>query len=458
MNPKLHIWRLVLCAALIVIGLLPAVSGAADTSKVYVLRLDDEIDKNHARYLHRGLESAQKAGAKLVIIEIDTPGGLVDAMRDMVRDILASQVPVVTYVAPQGARAGSAGAFISAAGHIAAMAPGTNIGASTPVGGGGEDLPRTLASKATNDAAALMRSIADERGRNADKLEKMVREAASYSAKEAVESNIVNLLADNMNDLLAKIDGMKVRVNGQDMLLQTQGVSCMEPRAACAEIGQSLFEGFMDFIGNPNVAYILLALGGLGLFFEMLNPGLIAPGVIGGILLILAFLGLGNLAVNWAGVALVLLGVLLFILELHVSGFGILGIGSIISLILGAFLLFAPFSPAPPTITGPRAHINPWVIVGLGSSFGVGVAAVVMLAWRGKREPPAVPPPSNLVGMVGRVVTPLNPTGIVQVAGESWTAEGEGGAAIPVDERVEVVGLGGLTLRVRKAPDSLSAG
>ena len=272
--------RLALYLALLAAGLAlqAAPVSAQAPGDAFLIHVDGIIDPNRAKYLDRAIDRVQEEQGGLAIVLVDTPGGRLDSMRAMVEDILDAGVPVVTFVAPQGAQAGSAGTFITGAGHIAVMAPGSNIGAATPVSGTGEELPETLADKVTNDAAALARSIAEARGRNPNAYEETVREAASFTAVQALDLNMIDLIADDLNDLLAKIDGRAVEIGGRTVTLETEGIRCIEPRAACNDIGLSWVERIIDVIADPNISSLLLSLGGLGIFIEILNPGLIFPG------------------------------------------------------------------------------------------------------------------------------------------------------------------------------------
>ena len=461
MAKRLLIARLFLYLAMLFAGLYPVSHASAQESKAFLLTLDGIIDPNHAKFLARGLDRAQEEGAQFVIIPIDTPGGLVSSMRDMVQSIRASQIPVITFVSPQGARAASAGTFVTAAGHLAVMAPVTNIGAAKVVGGGGADLPPDLKDKATNDAAALIRSIGEERGRSQeaiDALEATVRGADAFSATEALELGIIDFIAADLDDLVSQLDGMAVRVGADEVILDTRGVSCVKPRQSCESVSLSFVERFLSIIADPNISAILFSLGSLGIFLEFLNPGILFPGIFGAIMLALAFVAFGNLPINWAGVGLVLFALVLFYFEIQVSGFGILGLGGLTAFILGVLFLFAPFAADPPSISAPRVTVSPWVIGGLGGGFGLVIGGIAYLAWRGRKALSVPPPSRRLIGATGRVTRALDPVGTVQLAEEPWTAEEENGITIGVGERVEVVQVEGLTLKVRKAPRLLPTG
>ena len=441
--------RLAVYLALVTAGLAlqAAPVSAQAPGEAFLIHVDGVIDPNRAKYLDRALDRATAEQGQLAIVLIDTPGGRLDSMRAMVEDILDAGIPVVTYVAPQGARAGSAGTFITGAGHIAVMAPGSNIGAATPISGTGEDLPETLADKVTNDAAALARSIAEARGRNPNAYESTVREASSYTAVEALDLNMIDFLADDLNDLLAKIDGRTVEAGGRTVTLQTDGIRCTEPFAACNDVGLSWVERIIDVIADPNISSLLLSLGGLGIFIEILNPGLIFPGVFGAIALVLAFVAFGNIPVNWAGVGLVLFSLVLLYVELQIAGVGIFGAGAVIAFVFGVIFLLEPWAADPPSFAGPDFNPSPWLVGGLAGGFG---GAFTLLTWLGLRGSATGAERPAVVGKTGRVRRDLTPTGSVFVDGQLWTAEEINGAFVPAGEFVEVEGLDGLTLWVKK--------
>jgi len=411
-----------------------------------LIEIDDTIHAVSARFLDRGIDTATEDGATLLIVVLDTPGGLLSSTRDMVGSIQASGIPVVVYVAPSGARAASAGTFITAAAHVAAMAPVTNIGAASPVGRGGDDLPETLEKKATQDAAAFMREIAEARGRNADALAETVLKATAFSATEASENNMVDLIATDVDDLLRQLDGRTVEIGGATVVLQTAG---LEVRA----IRRTPVERFLGIIADPDIAFLLFTIGSLGLVFELMAPGLIVPGIVGVITLALAFLAFGNLPVNWAGVALLVFAIVLFFLELQAPGIGVFGIAGAFSFLLGAFLLFGGLGA--PAIETPSVRVSLWVIA---------VAAAVMFASLGflvrdiaaaRRGGTAAPTTAtSLAGQMGVVSTALAPRGSVRAAGEDWTAVSDSGEAIAEGEEVIVVDMDGLTLKVFPAEDS----
>lgn len=413
---------------------------------VLVIELDSVIDNVSARFLSRALDSDDARDAELVVIRLDTPGGLVDSMRDMVEDIIESPVPVAVFVAPDGARAASAGTFITAAGGVAAMAPATNIGAASVVGGQGEDLPETLAKKATQDAVAFIRSIAELRDRNADALADTVLEATAFSAAEALEVDIIDLVADDVPDLLEQLDGTTVPV-GRDgeTTLDTDDLALRT-----AEMG--FVDQVLSFLSNPTIAFLLVSLGGLALVVELWSPGLVGPGVIGVLMLIAGWTGVGQLPFSWGGVALIVLAMGLFFLEAQAPGFGVFGVAGTISLILGGLFLVGFFGT--PEVPGsPSLTVNRWVLI------GTGIAAGVLMLWlarefRKARHGPGYVSPvarEGLVGQTARVTKRLNPKGEVHVAGEFWEAELPEGEEADEGQTVVIAAVNGYRLDVEPA-------
>ena len=403
-----------------------------------IMQVDGVINSVNGRFVSRAIEQSEEDKATLLIIELDTPGGLLGSTREIVQLLLESPIPIAVFVSPKGARAGSAGTFITAAGNLAVMAPGTNIGAAAPISSNGGDLEDTLASKVENDAAALIRSIAQTRGRNQDKLEATVRSAASYSAQEALADNVVDLIAENVDELLSKLNGLSVHTSLGTVVLETNGLEIRSFK-------KSILEHFLEVISDPNVSFLLLMVGGLGIVVEIFNPGLVGPGVIGVICLLLAFLALGNLPVNWAGVVFILLAVVLIVLEIAVSGFGILGVGAIVSLIVGGFLLFNQFGDISPY--QPFFNVNRWLLYGSSGVVGVAMTYVGLSSYQLRRE---VSPEKSrsLIGMQATVTAELSPRGIVLVGNETWTAISDDGRVITTGEAVEVQSEDGLILTV----------
>jgi len=425
------------------IGPLAGQAGAQEPTgpHVIVITVDGVINPVKDRYIERAIQDAVDGGAELLVIRLDTPGGLLDSTRDIVERLLASPVPTAVYVSPAGARAGSAGTFITAAANFAVMAPGSNIGAATPVSATGQDLDETLASKVENDAAALIRSIAQERGRNAELLEATVREAASYTAQEALDGNVVDFIADDMESLLAQLDGRTTQTPAGPITLEVEGL-------ATRDLDKNLLENLLEFLADPNVSFLLLTVGGLGIVIELFNPGLIVPAVVGVICLVLAFVALGNLPANWAGVALILLAILLAAAEVIVAGFGVLGIGSVICLVLGGLFLFAQFGDASPTL--PPLSVNRWLIVGTALAAGGCVLYLAREAVKSRRQR-RVGSNQSLIGKTGEVTRILAPRGVVRVASDTWTAISADGEPIEAGVEVMVIDVQGLVLTVARS-------
>jgi membrane-bound serine protease (ClpP class) len=396
--------------------------------QVFIMDLDGAINPASAMYVKRGIETASEKGASLVVIRLDTPGGLASSMRTIVKAILNSSVPVAVYVAPSGAGAASAGVMVTVAAHVAAMAPGTNIGAAHPVGAGGKDIDKTMSEKVVNDMAAYARSIAEEKGRSGEWVEKAIRESVSITADEAVEKHVVDMIAVDLDDLLRQMDGREVVVAGQKVTLRTGGLKKVY-------YSPGLRDRVLGTISDPNIAYILMMIGLAGLYFELAHPGAIFPGVIGGISLILAFYSFQTLPVNYAGLLLILLGVIFFILETQVPSFGMLSVGGLVSFILGSMMLFEDI--------GISLRLMMPTILLVGAFFVV----VAGLAFRAQRARPTSGR-EGLLGEKGVARETIDPEGLVFVHGEHWKARSD--ELIEPGERVEVVGMEGLVLKVRK--------
>jgi membrane-bound serine protease (ClpP class) len=398
-----------------------------------VLSVADVINPVSAEYITESLKAAIQQGAQALIIQLDTPGGLDKSMRLIIKEMLNSPIPVIVYVAPSGSRAASAGTFITLAAHVAAMAPGTNIGAAHPVAVGSGEMGKEMGEKVTNDAAAYIKSIAEQRGRNVEWAEKAVRESISASETEALQHKLIDLIALDLNDLLKQLNGRKVVTPAGEHILRTEG-------AALQHVEMSLRQRLLSMLADPNVAYMLLMLGAAGLFFEISTPGVVLPGVIGGISLLLGLYALQLLPVNYAGLALIVLAIILFIVEIKVTSYGALTIGGIIAMILGSLMLFE----APPPLPG----LSLWVVVPatlLIAAFFVFLvgAALKTLAQRpySGRE--------GLLQKVGVALTPIDQKqGKVFVAGERWNARSEE----PIEQggEVEIVQIDGMTLLVKQ--------
>ncbi|MDA1219455.1 MAG: nodulation protein NfeD [Chloroflexi bacterium] len=408
-NLSLRIVFIAFFAGLFILGLVGTALAQTQAPHVLVLKVDGVINPVKERLIQRAIQKAEDDEATLLVIELDTPGGLLDSTRKIVESMLATNVPTVVYVSPRGARAGSAGTFITAAAHFAVMSPASNIGAATPVSGAGEDLPKTLANKATNDAAALIRSIAQERGRNADKLEETVRQAASFTATEAVALNVVDFMAEDLDDLLAQLDGQTVTTNSGTLSLDTRDIQRRR-------VNKTFLEHFLEFISDPNVIFILITIGGLGLVIELFNPGLYVPGVVGIISLLLAYLAIGNLPVNWAGVAFILLAVGLAVLETQVAGWGVLGVGAIVSFLVGGLILFTQFGGRSPTL--PSMSVNLWLLGGVAAVLALTLLYLLRVVYQTRAGDESKDHPS-LVGEFGIVTRDLAPRGIVELASDT---------------------------------------
>lgn len=399
---------------------------------VRLLTVHGAINPVTAAYLQRNVTAAAHDGDRLLLVELDTPGGLDTAMREIVKAVLASPVPVAVYVAPAGARAASAGAVICLAADICAMAPGTTIGAAHPVTIG-EKPDAVMANKVLNDAAAYVKGLAEQRGRNPEVAERMVRESLAIPAEQAVTERVADLLATDRAGLLQKLDGRQVSHGGREITLRLAGTALRaEP--------MGVRERILDAIGNPDVAYVLMMLGLLGLFFEFANPGVILPGVVGGISLILAFFAFQTLPVNYAGVLLILLALVLFVAEIKIVSHGILAGGGVIAMVLGSLFLFDSSS---------AAFRVSWPVIGVTvlavSAFFLLVVAKAVQAHR--RRPTTGR--EGLVGETGQAVSAIAPEGRVFIHGEYWDARSD--EPVACDEPVTVVAVEEMRLRVKKS-------
>jgi len=400
---------------------------------VSVIDIDGAITPITVRLLAAAIERAQAEGSQALVVQLNTPGGLERSMRSMVQSILNSEIPIIVYVAPTGARAASAGVFLTMAAHVAAMAPATNMGAAHPVAVGGQ-MDKDMLKKVENDAAAFARTLATERGRNAEWMEKAVRSSVSVTEREALKLKVIDLIADRLPDLLEKIDGRVVKTKRGAVTLETKG-------APVKVIDIRFRDRFLALITDPNIAYILMMVGMLGIFFELSNPGVVLPGVIGGISLILAFFAFQSLPINWAGLLLILFGVALLIAEIKIASHGVLTIGGVVSMVLGSFMLYE----------APEAGFRvSWTVIlpTVGASAGLVVWAV-SAGLRAMMRPPT----TGAAGMIGQhavVRAALDPEGQVQLDGELWRAVADD-APVPAGETVRVTGVDGLTLRVSRA-------
>jgi membrane-bound serine protease (ClpP class) len=432
------------------------------TSDAVLVNIDDPIGPGISDYFVRAIEDANEAGARLIVVTLDTPGGLDTAMRDMIQAILASNVPVVTYVSPSGARAASAGTYLMYASHVAAMAPATNLGAATPVqigAPGGVDRPKpagdedakngdggkdksaptappdgALERKAVNDAVAYIRSLAELRGRNADWAETAVREGASLSASEALKQGVIDLMADDLPALIKAVDGRTARLQTREVTIETDGL-------LLRTIEQDWRTRLLSLITNPNVAYLLMLIGIYGLLLEGYNPGSVLPGVVGAISLLLALFAFQVLSVNYAGLALIALGVLLIVAESFAPSFGALGLGGIIAFVIGSVMLLDDDVPG---------FGIAWQLVGAMALVGsLLLLAIVSFAVRARRRP-VVAGSEGLLAERAEAVESFEGRGLVRVHGELWNATSR--APVRAGQRLRIVRRDGLTLEVE--PDS----
>ncbi|HEX9397846.1 MAG TPA: nodulation protein NfeD [Burkholderiales bacterium] len=425
---------------LLLLGSLACAAALAAPAPVELIAIEGAIGPALADHVHRGLEHAAKSGAPLVVLRLDTPGGLDTSMRAIIRDILASPVPVAAYVAPGGARAASAGTYILYASHVAAMAPGTNLGAATPIALGGspekekdgksKEPANAPLSKAVNDAAAYIRGLAQLRGRNADWAERAVREAVSLSADEALKQKVIDLVAADVPQLLERIDGKVLELNGKKITLATRGATTTAYEADWRT-------RFLAVITDPTIAYVLLLVGIYAVILEFTHPGLVAPGVAGALALLIALYGLHLLPLSYAGLALILLGIGCMAAEVFLPAYGSLGIGGGIAFVVGSVMLIDTdvpgFGVPLPLIIG---------IAGASALFVIGVAGFAFRA----RKRPVVSGREHLLGAVGEVLADFDGEGWARVQGETWRVKSA--TPLKAGERVGVAAVDGLVLQV----------
>ncbi len=438
-----------LCLALGALLPLSAAWAQVDQPLVVVGEIDGTITPVMARYVDRTIDTAAEDGAAAVVFEMDTPGGLASAMDDIVDDFLRSPIPVIVYVSPQGARADSAGVFITYGAQVAAMAPGTNIGSASPVfmdpSGNLTDAGETMNRKVTNDAVAQIRNLAETNGRNADWAESAVRDAANITAQEALTLNVIDAVAPDLPALLNDIDGMTVQLASGSTTLVTAN-------ARTTSVDMSIFERLLQFLSNPNVGYLFLSLGMLGLFFELSNPGGMLPGIVGAIGLIIGLVSLGSLPVNWAGAALMVLAFLLFIADIFLPSAGLLTAGGIAAFLIGSFMLIDEDVPG-----YELSRIVVWTVAACLAAFFIAMGALA-LKTRFSRSKVGR---EGLIGIIGVVRQTLEPSGMVFAQGELWSAtldESTGHHELEQGKSVVVTGLDGLRLIVRPATDAEQRG
>lgn len=408
------------------------------SQKVISMKIDGSINPASAAFIKKGIDKAVNENAECLLIRLNTPGGLLKSTRVIVSDILQAEVPVVVYVSPGGAHAGSAGVFITMAAHVAAMAPSTNIGAAHPVSSGGT-MDSVSSGKATNDAAAFIRAIAEKRQRNLEWAEDAVRNSVSISESEAVQKKVVDLVAASERELLQKINGGTVEVASGSKTLQTANAT-IEP------IKMSFVERLLNTLSDPNIAYILMMVGFYGLLFELYSPGAIVPGVIGGISLILAFYAMHTLPLNYAGLALIVFAIILFVLEIKVTSYGILGIGGTVAMLLGSVMLIRTESALEFIRISWSLILTTTIVTALFFTF------LLFMVVRAQKATP-VSGMEGIIGEIGEALDTLQPSGMIRVHGELWRAVTTTGA-ISQGQKVKVTAIKDLTLFVEPVQPS----
>jgi membrane-bound serine protease (ClpP class) len=408
------------------------VSGLGQEARhVDVLQIDGAVTPIMLSYIERGIRTAGEDGAEALILQLNTPGGAIDLMSKIVQAILASDVPVVVYVSPSGSYAASAGTLITLAGHVAAMAPGTTIGAASPVGSEGEDLGETMEAKVKEDLSAQARALTKRRGEQAMAwAESAIQEAKAATAEEALELGVIDLIAQDLDDLLSQLDGFQAAVKDEEIVLHTAG-------AEVRELPMNFAEQFLHIITNPTIAFILLTLGVNAILYELSSPGGYAAGIVGAVCLILAFYALGVLPVNYAGLIFIALAFILFIVDIKAPTHGVLTVGGIASLVAGALILF----------NSPLYSISIAAVVGVATATGLFFAFAVAKVAQAQRRP-ARTGREALAGLTAEAQTDLAPDGTVFLKGELWDAVADGGP-IAKGDRVEIVAVEGFRLRVR---------
>ena len=408
-------------------------NSSGDPPRVLVAIYEGVINPVAAEFMTQVISDAAREQAQALIIQLDTPGGLDTSMRLIVKEISASEIPVIVYVAPTGARAASAGVFITLSAHIAAMAPGTNIGAAHPVAMGGGEMDKEMKKKVENDAAAYIKSLAEKRGRNVEWAEEAVRQSVSATEGEALKLRVIDLIAEDLTALLASVHGREVETPKGKQALKTKD-------ATLKFIPMSTRLKILNALSDPNIAYILMMLGIYGLIFELSNPGAILPGVVGGICLILAFYAFQTLPINYAGLLLILLGIILFVAEIKVPSYGMLTVGGIVAMALGSLMLVKTDIP--------YMQISYLVIIPSVMATALFFALVVGMAWRAHRHQPMTGM-EGLIGLIGVAKTDISPHGQILLQGELWEADSTD--SIQAGEDVEVTGINGLKLHIRRS-------
>lgn len=417
----------------------PAAPAAAQPVLARIV-IDGTINPAVAEYVREAIARAHDEGAAALVIQLDTPGGLLLSARAIVKDILAAPLPIVVYVAPGGAGAASAGVFITMAGHVAAMAPGTSIGAAHPVAGDGADIPGAMGAKVESFTASFSEAIARQRGRNVEWAAKAVRDSVSLPADEAAKQRVVDLVARDLDDLVARSKGQRIEVAGTMRTLDLTPALGSDGHARAVDYPMRLAQRLLDVLADPNIAYILMMVGLLGLYVELTNPGVVMPGVAGAICLVLGLTAMHVLSVNYGGLALIALGAALMVAEAFMPTFGVLGIGGIVAFVLGSLFLFDS--------EGTGVEVARSLIGGVAAAFALAGLVVGTLVYRSQRRRVSGGQ-EGMLGAVGTVRQRLDPRGMVLVRGEYWAAISD----VPAEagESVEVIAVEGLTLRVRPA-------
>ena len=425
-------------------------SVSADGSSVLVIEIDGNIEPLTADRIARGIDEARDKGAALVVIQLDTPGGLLESTREIVEEILASDTPVAVFVGPAGAHAASAGTFITAAANFAVMAPGTTIGAASPVSSDGEDIPSTLNRKISEDTSAFIRSIAQARDRNSEALENTVLQSSAYSAEEALELGVIDLIAPDMNSMLDQIDGRAATTATGQLTVSAQGASLVQ-------LDRTFMELILNILASPNVVFALFLIAGVAILIEVIMPGLTGPGILGVIALGLAFVGFWNLPGSWLGVALIALAMGLFYGESLAPGFSVFGAGGLASLIVGAVLLFGNFF-SPSDLPEPSFMVNPFMIASMTALMTVFWYFFIRFARTeggtssGFQSEEAM----LLEGQWGVAVSELRPAGKVWVANQEWSASTDPGVIIKEGDEIRVVGVYNEVLKVEKLYEDIA--
>lgn len=448
-----------IAVTMLVLGLVGLTLAALDNEanaaswKAHYVEIDGPIMPLTERFLSRAIKQADESGAELLIVELDTPGGLLKTTESMVDAILDAPVPVVVFVSPPGSRAASAGTFITAAGHIAAMSPSTNIGAASPLAGDGQRLLPENRASAFQRIELLIDRIVERRGRDREALMATAENAVSYSAHEAVDAGVVDLIAQDVEDLLFRIDGWSVILNGREKTINTDGISLFK-------IKKTYLEHFLEFISDPNIAFMLMVAGFLALWIEFIAPGALAfaPGITGVVLWAIAIVALGNLPVSAVGVALLVLAAVLLFVETQIQRIGYFGAAGVVSLLLGGLLLFGDFTRPdiqPPSFDPPTIRVNLFLVLAIS----LGMFAFLLFVLQDIRKSQktvtaASTTPDSVIGLTAVAVTALSPGGTVTLGGEEWTAVTSDERPVEQGREVEIIKQDGLVLTVRQAEES----